>query len=285
LVSSSQRTQTATLVSSSQCSQTAGLLFAADKHGVCNAAARRFPPLPPSKGIKVDQVTGGWAGGRMGNGHRRITSPSKSRSRSKSLIFGWQGSRVMSRQRSDLSSMKHNDRAEEFSFGELAEATKNFSLETKIGAESEPQAKKFQKKAFQSKLSFLSRLHHKHLVGLVDYYEDREERLFVYEYMKNGALFDHLHIACGNGGGNGAVPPIIHRDIKSSNILLDGSWTAKVSNFGPSLNGPDPARSKNPPSCAPASVAAPSWSVPSSRVLGEAEVPVAAAAAAAAYET
>ncbi|RRT36875.1 hypothetical protein B296_00037448 [Ensete ventricosum] len=194
------------------------------------------------------------------------------------------GSRVMRRQRSGPSSFK--DRAEEFSFSELATATKNFSLETKIGAgsfgtvykgklpdgrevaikrsESGPRTKKFQEKesAFQSELAFLSRLHHKHLVGLVGYCEEREERLLVYEYMKNGALYDHLHPKNGDQASvlnswkmrikvlldaargieylhSYAVPPIIHRDIKSSNILLDGNWIARVSDFGLSLMGPE----------------------------------------------
>ncbi|CAI9091717.1 OLC1v1026813C1 [Oldenlandia corymbosa var. corymbosa] len=224
----------------------------------------------------------------INNNNNNVPPLSNSNPPSRSSTLRRQGSRLMRRQRSGTSSTKHPDRAEEFLFQDLAAATNNFSLENKIGAgsfgvvykgklidgrevaikrsESGPRTKKFQEKesAFESELAFLSRLHHKHLVRLVGYCEERDERLLVYEYMKNGALYDHLHdknnvekssslvnswkirikISLDAARGieylhNYAVPPIIHRDIKSSNILIDGNWVARVSDFGLSLMGPE----------------------------------------------
>ncbi|OIW02239.1 hypothetical protein TanjilG_15122 [Lupinus angustifolius] len=104
---------------------------------------------------------------------------------------------------------------------------------------------------FKAEVEIISRIHHRHLVSLVGYCIQDDRRLLVYDYVPNNNLYFHLHeegrsvlgwenrvkIAAGAARGIAYLhedcnPRVIHRDIKSSNILLDYNFDAQVSDFG-----------------------------------------------------
>lgn len=104
---------------------------------------------------------------------------------------------------------------------------------------------------------FLGKLSHPHLVKLIGYCCEDEHRLLVYEFMARGSLENHLFrkmsvplpwstrmkIALGAAKGlaflHGAENPVIYRDFKTSNILLETDYTAKLSDFGLAKGGPE----------------------------------------------
>ncbi|KAI8532978.1 hypothetical protein RHMOL_Rhmol11G0260400 [Rhododendron molle] len=116
-------------------------------------------------------------------------------------------------------------------------------------------------KEFKVEVEAIGKVRHKNLVGLIGYCAEGAKRLLVYEYVENGNLEQWLHgdvgpcspltwdvrlkIAIGTAKGlaylhEGLEPKVVHRDVKSSNILLDRKWNAKVSDFGlAKLLGPE----------------------------------------------
>ncbi|GMP75589.1 hypothetical protein CsSME_00032622 [Camellia sinensis var. sinensis] len=157
------------------------------------------------------------------------------------------------------------DKSMEFSYEELSKVTNDFSIANKIGQggfgsvyygklRGEKVAiKKMDMQAskeFLAELKVLTRVHHLNLVHLIGYCVEGSLCL-VYEYIENGNLSQHLRgvgkdplswstrvqIALDSARGleyihEHIVPAYIHRDIKSSNILIDKKFRAKVADFG-----------------------------------------------------
>ncbi|KAM7486282.1 hypothetical protein LguiA_002291 [Lonicera macranthoides] len=119
-------------------------------------------------------------------------------------------------------------------------------------------------KEFSTEIEMLSKFRHSHIVSLIGYCDNKDEMILVYEYVENGSLADNLYKGKVRNGSNsnmswvkrvkicigaargidylhtgtGILHRVIHRDVKSSNILLDENWAAKVSDFGLSKIGP-----------------------------------------------
>ncbi|KAG0470903.1 hypothetical protein HPP92_017603 [Vanilla planifolia] len=112
---------------------------------------------------------------------------------------------------------------------------------------------------FLIEVLMLGLLHHPNLVKLLGYCAESNQRILVYEYMPFGSLQDHLlatssknkpldwftrmKIAAGAAKGlehlhDVANPPVIYRDMKASNILLDKNFHPKLSDFGLAKLGP-----------------------------------------------
>ncbi|XVF08098.1 hypothetical protein REPUB_Repub06bG0196600 [Reevesia pubescens] len=118
-------------------------------------------------------------------------------------------------------------------------------------------------KEWLAEINYLGQFHHPNLVKLIGYCLEDEHRLLVYEFMARGSMENHLFrrgshfpplswgirmkVALGAAKGlaflHNAKPQVIYRDFKTSNILLDSNYNAKLSDFGLARDGPTGDRS------------------------------------------
>ncbi|KDP21014.1 hypothetical protein JCGZ_21485 [Jatropha curcas] len=135
--------------------------------------------------------------------------------------------------------------------GEAVAVKKLWGGAKKDSDENDVEKGQVQDNGFDAEVETLGKIRHKNIVKLWCCCTTKDCKLLVYEYMSNGSLGDLLH---GSKGGlldwptrykilldaaeglsylhHDCVPPIVHRDVKSNNILLDGDFGARVADFG-----------------------------------------------------
>ncbi|KAF5777994.1 putative protein kinase RLK-Pelle-DLSV family [Helianthus annuus] len=151
--------------------------------------------------------------------------------------------------------MEQLDDIQCFSLYEVARATGNFTVSNKIGQGGFGPAYKSSQQGvdeFKNEVIYIAKLQHRNLVKLLGYCIHQNELILIYEYMTNKSLdwflFDEtrslmltwpqrFNIIEGIARGilylhQDSRLQIIHRDLKATNILLDGDMNPKISDFG-----------------------------------------------------
>ncbi|KAM3747470.1 hypothetical protein ACB098_05G037600 [Castanea mollissima] len=185
------------------------------------------------------------------------------------LMFIFCALAIYKRKRQDVA-LKSNFKLKntQYNYSEVVRITNNFKTiigeggfgkvylgilkdETQVAVKLLSQSSKQGYKEFRAEAQLLMIVHHRNLVSLVGYCDEVENKALIYEYMANGNLQkqlsvtntnvlnwnQRLQIAVDAAHGleylhNGCKPPIIHRDLKTSNILLNENMQAKIADFG-----------------------------------------------------